>query len=86
MLSANLKLLRKLSILTLLSAGLFFTVSADKTSASTNICCSTCDSNYILCIGECYTGDPGYLNRCLEECEEQFNNCYDGPPKCDSAC
>jgi hypothetical protein len=63
---------------------LLIITSAGKTRASmTNICCSTCDSNYLLCIGDCYTGDPGHLNKCLEDCEEHFNDCYDGPPKCD---
>lgn len=82
----DLKLYRKFLILAVLLVGLFAVSSANKTSAYLAICCSACDNNYDNCVTACYNGDPRALNKCLDDCSDDFDHCYSGPPPCNINC
>jgi hypothetical protein len=61
----NLKVLRKLFLLTVLSVGLFFAASANKASAEATDCCEDCYDSYLRCaMYTCATND--------RECVESF--------------
>jgi hypothetical protein len=74
----NLKLYRKLSILCVLTIGLFFAASASKSSAVATSCCDDCLDAFNYCAGTyCATSD----RKCLEDiCIPEYEFCKSNCP------
>jgi hypothetical protein len=81
---SGLKLIRKLSVLCVLTIGLFFAVSVNQNASSASFCCSTCIPDYEKCQGEClyhFPQNPARYQQCVElNCDPELSycqiNCY----------
>jgi hypothetical protein len=83
--ATSLRLVRKLSILCVLTFGLFFAVSVSQNSASgASFCCSTCIPDYEKCQGQClyqFPQNPARYAQCVQlTCDPELSycqiNCY----------
>lgn len=83
----NLKLVRKLSILFVLTVGLFFAASANLNNANASFCCSTCEPAYKACKADClyhFPQNPARYAQCVQiNCDPELGYCE---INCDPLC
>lgn len=77
----NLRFARKFVLLLFLVVCLVVLPTVRETQpVRANVCCSTCDANYLQCVAACGTNVV-----CLAACENVYNRCRNQPP-CDPNC
>ncbi|HEY0426753.1 MAG TPA: hypothetical protein VGC76_03000 [Pyrinomonadaceae bacterium] len=83
----SLKIVKKLSILCVLTFGLFAAVSVNQNTAAASFCCSSCEPDYKACKSDCrlhYPQNPSKYEQCVEEnCDPVYGYCQNN---CDPLC